>query len=84
MFTKELSLFVAAIQTSPEMRRQLSEARTPGEIVDIASNCGYAFTVKDLQSASSDLAANHWAWGGRGLEWKQNFFAENGLAQPAR
>ncbi|MFO7630479.1 MAG: Nif11-like leader peptide family natural product precursor [Prochlorococcaceae cyanobacterium] len=74
MFAKELSLFVMAIRFSPEMRRLLAQARTPGEIVDIANQCGYAFTVKDLQQASGDLAADHWAWGGKGSEWKQSFF----------
>ncbi|MEB3271619.1 MAG: Nif11-like leader peptide family natural product precursor [Synechococcus sp.] len=66
---------MAALRHSPEMRRLLAEVRTPGEIVAIANQCGYTFTVKDLQRASSDLAADHWAWGGKDRAWKQAFFA---------
>jgi hypothetical protein len=75
--SRDLSLFANAIRTSPEMRRLLSQAQTPGEIVDIASHCGYSFTVRDLQRASKDLAASHWAWGGKDRYWKQSFFSQH-------
>lgn len=83
LVSRELSLFVAALRHSPEMRRLLAEVRTPGEIVAIANQCGYTFSVKDLQRASSDLAADHWAWGGKGTSWKKAFFDQSEAFSPA-
>lgn len=78
MAQSALQAFVSRLPQWPELRHQLAATHSPDQILAIAQQHGFCFSISELRQASRALAADHWPWGGKGSEVRHAFFADRG------
>ncbi|WP_295533445.1 Nif11-like leader peptide family natural product precursor [Synechococcus sp. UW140] len=69
-------LFSRELVLNPQLSLLVSQAKSPAEIVEIAINAGFVFTVEDLRVWSKELSNPCYPWAGLGREWRHNFFKQ--------
>ncbi|MFO7629296.1 MAG: Nif11 family protein [Prochlorococcaceae cyanobacterium] len=74
-----LQAFVAHLPQMPDVQRLLADSRSPDQILALARDCGFCFSLEELRKASCSLAADHWPWGGKGSEVRIAFFGQEAL-----
>lgn len=70
----QLAAFCRALRASPELAAATVAATSPGQIVQIASQAGFAFSLQILRCYSNELKAKHWPWARKDDAWRRRFF----------
>ncbi|WP_341899507.1 Nif11-like leader peptide family natural product precursor [Synechococcus sp. UW140] len=74
--SEPLVLFSRELVLNPQLSLLVSQAKSPVEIVEIAINAGFVFTVEELSVWSKELSNPCYPWAGLGREWRHNFFKQ--------
>ena len=75
MVNPELMAFAAFLRQRDDLCLALREVDTPEQIVALAQDVGFRFSVTNLREALPLLGGSHWAWAGRDPAWVLAFFA---------
>lgn len=91
MVNPQLMAFARFLHEREDLRQALRSVSGPEQIVALADEVGFRFTVSNLREALPLLGGPHWAWAGRDAAWVLAFFAGEfaavadraGAAEPA-
>ncbi|MFO7629677.1 MAG: Nif11-like leader peptide family RiPP precursor [Prochlorococcaceae cyanobacterium] len=72
---RSLHAFAALVPRDPDLREQLRSCSQPDDILQLAHHKGFTICSTELREESSNLAAPHWPWSGKGLIHRRRFFA---------
>jgi predicted ribosomally synthesized peptide with nif11-like leader len=61
-----------------ELQAQVSSSTSPDQIVAIAAEAGFSFSIADLAKAVPELSATYWPWAGKGFRARKAFFRGSG------
>lgn len=75
MVNPQLMAFSKVLRDREDLRLAVSGATAPEQIVTLAEDLGYRFTVANLREALPLLGGPHWAWAGRDPLWVLAYFA---------
>jgi len=64
--------------SNAELQVQVSSASSADELVAIAADAGFGFSVADLAKAAPELSASYWPWAGKGFQARKAFFRGRG------
>ena len=74
MVNPELMAFAAFLRQRDDLCLALREVDTPEQIVALAQDVGFRFSVTNLREALPLLGGSHWVWAGRDAAWVLAFF----------
>jgi fido (protein-threonine AMPylation protein) len=70
----QLRAFARAVSARAVLQEAVARAETPVQIMEIASDCGFGFSLITLRRCARDLCADYWPWAGGGQEARRDFF----------
>lgn len=70
----DVSAFSRLAATDESLKALLAAATSPAEIVALAADRGFHFSIAELREYSRNLGASHWPWANRGDSVRRAFF----------
>jgi predicted ribosomally synthesized peptide with nif11-like leader len=74
----KLLQFCNYCDSNAELQAQVSSAASADQLVAIAAEAGFSFSVADLAKAAPELSAPYWPWAGKGFRARKAFFRGSG------
>lgn len=72
---RDLRAFAALVPRDPALKEELRSCPHPDAILQLAYRKGFVLCSTELREESSNLAAPHWPWSGKGSIQRHRFFA---------
>jgi predicted ribosomally synthesized peptide with nif11-like leader len=70
--------FCTHCDNNAELQAQVSSATSADQLVAIAAEAGFTFSIADLAKAAPELSAGYWPWTGKGFRARKAFFRGSG------
>ena len=74
----ELLRFCNFCDSNIELQAQVASAASADQLVAIAAEAGFSFSIADLAKAAPELSASYWPWAGKGFRARKAFFRGSG------
>jgi predicted ribosomally synthesized peptide with nif11-like leader len=70
--------FCTHCDNNAELQAQVSSATSADQLVAIAAEAGFTFSVAELAKGAPELSATYWPWAGKGFRARKAFFRGSG------
>jgi len=70
--------FLKVVEGDKLLQDRLRSSRNPKQILEIAEEFGFRFSLTELRNWSSELSAVWIPWAGQSRQWRRDFFSKRG------